>query len=550
MGLGLLLVAGACTSDSSEAATTTTASIVAGGRSAIDGLVGLCQSALESEPPDIARLAIDPSMTGQLLSIPDDLVDDASQEFFDCLGAEQAAVYLATDFIVTGVVLPDDTATCLVPAMETDGPAILEVSIRRARLETAPDDAIDTFTDAFLTCVPGRYLAVALREGNPMGYAASVDEACLDEAQTTNGTAMRIFWRMQLSTTDTPDSGILDDEQTAAIVAPLYKCIDTGNFIAADPSTGAQISATSRACIGEAAQLHGYWESKLAFRDFEQAEYEADISGCLSPEEAEIILGTPIPVDDPTASKFAAVDECWTARTEAGGRDLISALADLDDVQLGALAAELAACAGADGVAGRIASTLFGSRGLPQGSYDCLRPTTAADPAAVLAGRLSVEAGRVPTEAAGRAYLDSAKACIPLGIAGRALFVDYTAPGIVDTIDFRCVDREYDAAPDSLDAYWLGTILGGFTTAEAPSALAETAVAPLHRCVDPGRGFSAVAASVGVVISAETITCITTSTEALGLFELRIAGIEPPSDAFNQGIAECLTGDEIEAFQS
>lgn len=489
-------------------------------------------------------------MTGQVLSIPDDLVDDASQELFDCLGAEQSAAYLATDFIVTGVVLPDGTASCLVPAMETDGPTILEVSIRRTRLETASDDAVKTFTDAFLTCVPGRYLAVALQEGNPLRYAASVDEACLDEAQETDGAAMRIFWRMQLSVTDTPDPTILDDEQTAAIVAPLYDCIDTGTFIAADPTIGAQISTSSRACIGEAAQLHGYWESKLAFRDFEQAEYETDISGCLSPEEAQLVLGTPIPVDDPTASKFAAVDECWAARPDASGRDLVAALAELDDLQLDALAADLAACAGADGVAGRIASTMFGSRGLPQGSFDCLRPTTAANPAAALAGRLSVEAGRVPTEIAGRAYLASAKTCIPLGIAGRPLFADYTAPAIVDTIDFACVDQEYDAAPDSLDAYWQGTILGGFTEAGAPSALAKAAVAPLHRCVDPGRGFSAVAASVGVMISAETVACVTGSIEALALFEFRIAGIEPPSDAFNQAVANCLTEEEIEAFQS
>ncbi len=523
---------------------------MAGGRSAVDGLVGLCQSALESEPPDIERLALDPSTTGQLLSIPDDLVDDASQEFFDCLGAEQAAAYLASDFIVTGVELPDETAGCLTPAMEADGPAILEVSIRRTRLETAPDEAIDAFTNAFLTCVPGRYLAVALRQANPMGYAASVNEVCLDAAQETDGGAMQIFWRTQLSTADTPGSSLLDDEQTATIVAPLYECIDTGNFIAADPTTGAQISASSRACIGEAAQRHGYWESKLAFRDFEQAEYEADISGCLSPEEAQIILGTPIPVDDPTASKFAVVDDCWAARPDSGGRELVAALAELNDRQLDSLTAELAACAGADGVAGRIASTRFGSRGLPQGSYDCLRPTTEANPAAALAGRLSFEADRVPTEAAGRAYLESAKACIPVGIAGRPLYADYTAPGIVDTIDFTCVDRAYDAAPDSLDAYWRGTILGGFTDGEDPSALATLAVAPLHRCIDPGRGFSSVAASVGVIVSAETISCITTSIEALALFEFRIAGIEPPSDAFNQAITDCLTEDEIEAFQS
>ena len=285
-------------------------------------------------------------------------------------------------------------------------------------------------------------------------------------------------------------------------------------------------------------------------RDFEQAEYEDDISSCLSPEEAQLILGTPIPVDDPVASKFAAVDECWDARPEAAGRELIPALADFDDRQLQTLAADLAGCAGADGVAGRIASTMFGSRNLPQGSYDCLRPATSGDPAVVLAGRLSVEAGRVPDDSAGQAYLGAAKTCIPLGLASRPLFADYTAPGIVDTIDFACVDREFAAAPASLDAYWQGTILGGFVVDATPTPLAQSAVDPLHRCVDPGRGFSAVAASAGVALSAETVACVTGAIEALGLFELRIAGLEPPDGIFNQTVADCLSEEEVAAFGS
>ena len=125
MFLGLVLIAGACTSDSSEGSETTTSTtlIEAGGRTAVDGLVSLCRSMIEAEPPDITSLAIDPSVTGQVLSIPDDLVDDASRELFECLGPELAAEYMATKIVVTGVLLPAETADCLPPWMPTAQPS-------------------------------------------------------------------------------------------------------------------------------------------------------------------------------------------------------------------------------------------------------------------------------------------------------------------------------------------------------------------------------------------------------------------------------------------
>lgn len=549
--VALIVALTACTSDTGSDSST---SIAAGGRTAVDGLVALCESALAADPPDIERLALDPSVTGQIVSIPDDLVATASQEFFDCLGAERAASYLTSDFIVTGVALPADTAACLVPALQADGATILEVSLRRIRLEEQAEELTDTFIEAFLDCVPGRFLAAALRSVSPFGYAASVDEACLDEAQVSDDAAMRVFWRLQLASTGSNDPERLTDDETAIIVEPLYTCIDTGTFIAADPTTGASLSDSSRACISDAAESHGYWESRIAAKDFDQAGYEGEISGCLNPEEAQFILGTPIPADDPVASNFAAVDTCWAERADANGRDLLAAAAQLDDAALTALATELADCAGADGVAGRIASTTYGTRGLPAGSYACLQPVAAGDPASVLAGRLFVEAGRIPAQTPGAAYRDAALACIPIGIASRSLFADFNGRGVVDSIDFACIDTEFAAAPTAKEAYWQGTVFGGFSTDTTPTSsnptdLARAAVAPLYECVDAGRGFASLAASSGVGLSVDTIVCITESTTALGLLELRIAALEPAEDAFNAAIAACLTAEEIEAFQ-
>ncbi len=537
--IALSLLAGACTSSSdsegSDATTTTSSTDVP--RSAVDGLASLCGTATEDGEVDVAGFALDPSTTGQILSVPDDEVGDASDVLIECLGPDGAGEFVANRTIVTGIPLEADTAECFAGYLEEDN-SVLVLTMRRMRLSKMTEEEVEPLVVAMTDCVPANYLGAALQADDPTSYLVATDLSCMNE---TDDETMRLFWQFQLVQPE-PDPSTLTDDELDQLVAPLYNCIETGAYAAA--GTGVPLSPSSRDCIGEAARLYGLWESKMGERPFDQDSYERDLESCLTPEEAFAVLGTPIPVDDPELSHFADVDRCWAE--QQGDPE-----ATLDATELGAdevldVADELASCAGPEGAAGRMASMSFGSRALPEGSYECILPHATAAPEDLLAGRLLVEAGIPTSESAsfadaGTAYIGAAEDCVPMNMATRGLWADFSLPAISNTIDFACIDEGYATDQAALDAFWQSTVTGtGADSDGQPNEQAATAVAPLYNCVSPGLGFAATAIAQDLVVDEDQVVCIDANVAQSGLLEARLVGTEQPADTFSEAIASCL----------
>jgi hypothetical protein len=546
--LAVVLVTAACTgSASDDAATTTTeASNTINTIDTLNTFVDACRTEQLQSEPDVERLAFDPTITNLALGLLTDEVGPAAAALHDCLG-DDAADYLAADLQLAGQTLPDGTAECFRPFMAEHGDALLEVSIRRVRLEESPPEIGSVFVDTMLECVPGRFLAAPIRTENPAGYAAAVDEECLDAASESDPIPMTAFLELQTLNPRSPDPSTWTEELAAAVVAPLYECIVTGDFIAADPDLTIDLSAATRECFTEAATANGYWETRVAQRPFDEAAYQAATDGCLTPEEALVLLGTPLPADDPEASNFTVVDDCYTDR--AGVDDDASLLDDLADGtidEVSALSAELLACAEPDGVAGRYAATRYNNRALPQGSYDCFSEVVAQnDAAAMLEAILSVEAGFVAPGTGGDAYITAFTTCVPPNIYTRPILRDYSGPGISSFVDADCIDAAYPADAEATATYWQGLVFGGLDDNGVPTALATEAVAAMYDCVNPGQGFASVVADRAELLDT-TIQCMNDATQDAKPIETALIGAELPEGTFNGALADCLTDPEVE----
>lgn len=549
----VLLLASACTSSSSDGAPTK--SVPSDTPTTLDSLsdlVDVCRTEMLRQDPDILRLAIDPAITGYALSLPVDAVTEAAEQLYDCLAVERGAEYLASDLIITGQPLPPETKDCFAPLMSENGPLLIEMSLRWSRLEVPTAEVGDVFIDAMTECVPGRFLAAPILGENPTGYGLAVDTDCLDQAHVDNGEPMLAFWTLQAYSGGAPDPSLWTDEEAKVNVAPLYACIDTGTLIATDPTIGASLSGPTRDCIGGAAQANGFWESRLAQRDFDEDAYRDDITECLSPEEAEAVLGIPVPTDDPETSNFAVVDECYEPTIDETLDEHIEAIANQPE-ELSALALELTGCAGPGGVAGRYASIQLG-RALPEGTYDCFLPLAEADPATMLEGKLFDEAGVAPSPVVGTVFADAISTCVAPSVYTRPVFLVLTSPAILDTVDLSCVDDSLATGTQANTAYWATyvDVITGSITSEAAGASIEQAaiaVAPLYDCVAAGSGFADVAGQTGADLSETTIECIDASIREIQSLELAILGLSLEEGVLNGAIADCLTEDEVEQLQ-
>ena len=552
--VSLIVLATACTgsSDAADSSTTTTTDSDSSPVT-IDSLatfIDTCRTEMLQAEPDIARLAIDPTLTNLTLGLLADEVPEAAAELHKCLGEENAARYLATDLIIAGQLLPDGVAECFEPKMAVDGDALLEVGLRWTRLESSDPSIGQTFIDVMLECVPGSMLAAPIRTGSPEGYAASVDESCLDEAHLDDPEPLSLFWDSQVYNRSGTGENDWTDAQIASVVAPLYACINTGDFIAADPNIGVGLSAATRNCFSEVAAGAGYWESRVAQAPFDSDAYQLAADDCLTPEEALVVLGIPLPVDDPEASNFAAVTDCYAEASIGSGdsESLIADLAELDDSDAAALIEELAACAGTEGVAGHYAATEYNNRALPAGTYDCVLGTAPTDNAEWLSGILHVEAGREVAADAGAAYIASLSECVPANIYTRPVLRDYST--ISSAVDAACIDEALPSGSEAATRYWSALVFGASDSDGAPTAEATAAVEPIYSCVNAGEGFARlVATEAGADLPAESRDCIDQSTMAVGPIETALVGGTLAEGAFNGAIADCLSDEDVEAIQ-
>lgn len=550
--LSFLVFLGACTGSTSEEGTESTTTTTDPDSppttvNAVELIVNACRQELLQAEPSISRLALDPAVTGMALSIPIDDVPKAAEGLYDCLGDENGALYLATDLIASGEALPEGTADCLQGPMAGDGATLLEVSLQWTRLEQPERAEGEVFIDALVECVPGRFLAAPLRTENPAGYELAVDEDCLDGAHSDDGSPMRAFWEFQTYERASADPAtVWTDAEAEAIVAPLYNCVQTGKLIAADPNISVALTEATTDCISEVAEGAGFWESRLAARPFDQGQYEDDLAACLTPEEALSVLGVPIPEDDPDASSFNVVDQCYD---QQGSGELAELLETATAEDITTLANDLAPCAEAEGVAGRYSSVTYRGRALPQGSYDCFLPKAEANPTLLLESKLFVEAGQPAPDEAGRLFIDAMSTCVPPVIYTLGLLLDYSGPSIAPTIDSSCIDEVHGPGSAAATAYWQGITFGGFAEEGELTSLATDAMGPIYSCVDPGMGFAAVADEAGVELSDETIACINDDIRELQPLELSLIGGSLEVGAFNGAIAECLSPFEVEALR-
>lgn len=558
------MFAAACTSSdqTADGTTTTEADSTNTTIDAMADVVDVCRSEMLKAEPDIVRLAIDPAITGFALNLPPEAVPETAAGLHECLGDEFAPAYLAADTIIAGQPLPPEVAECFEPAVVENGVELIEVSLRRARLEVPENEPGQAFVDLLADCVPGRFLASPLLAENEVSYLFSVDQECLDQAHQRDSAPLRAFLEIQVFADGAPDPSAWTDEEASQFVEPLYECVDTGGYIATDPSIGITLSSPTRSCIGEVAVEEGYWETKVALREFDQDRYEESINECLTPEEAFHVLGIPIPTDDPEDSNFAAVADCFTSLSPA---DLPESLADvataddLDDAVAAAaeaddpsdaivtLAAALTECAGPEGVAGSYAGTNFGTP-IPEGTYDCLLPLAQEDAGAMLEGQLLIEAGLSTTPDGGAAFARAFSRCIPAGYHALPLFSDFNSPAMAETISRQCIS---DALPDgsaAADAYW-AEFLARPEGGGEPSERTVLAVADMYACVDPGGGFAAVANRAGAGLSDDSVACINETVFALQPLERALIGSPLPEGALNQVIADCLTEEEVQRLQ-
>ncbi len=563
--VALSLVVSACTGSdqSADDTTTTEADSTATTIDAMADVVDVCRTEMLKDEPDIIRLAIDPAITGFALNLPPEAVPETAAGLYGCLGDEFAPAYLAADTIIAGQPLPAEVVECFEPAVIENGGELIEVSLRRARLEVPETEPGQAFVDLLADCVPGHFLAAPLLAENEVSYLFSVDEECLDEAHQQDSAPLRAFLELQVFADGTPDPSAWTDEEAARFVEPLYECVDTGGYIASDPSVGVTLSSATRACIGEVAAEEGYWETKVALRDFDQERYEASINACLTPEEAFSVLGTPIPTDDPEDSNFEAVNDCFASLSAADLPEALNDVATADDLDdalataadtddpsgaVVALASALTTCAGPEGVAGSYAGTNFGTP-IPEGTYDCLLPLAQDDAGAMLEGQLLIEAGLATTPAGGVAFTQAFGRCIPAGYHALPLFSDFNSPTMADTISRQCIS---DALPDgsaAADAYWAEFLARPDSDGGEPGERAIAAVADMYDCVDPGGGFAAVANRAGAGLSDESVACINESVFALQPLERALIRSPLPEGAISQAIADCLTEEEVERLQ-
>ena len=562
--LALAFLAAACTSanESGDGSTTTDGESTATTLDAMADVVDVCRTEMLKQEPDVVRLAIDPAITGFALNLPPEAVPETAAGLYECLGDEFTPAYLVADTIVAGQQLPSDAVECFAPAVAENGAGLVEVSLRRARFEVPEEEAGQAFVELLTECVPGRFLAAPLQTQSETAYGLWVDEDCLDDAHQADNDPLRAMWELQVFSEGNPDPSVWTDAESVQYVAPLYECVNTGAFIATDPTLGVTVSRPTRTCISGVAEDAGYWESKVALREFDTESYERAIADCLTPEEALQVLGVPIPTDDPIESNFLAVSDCFDSLSPSDVLTGFEELADAEDLQaalaqasesddpagaVNALSVVLSDCAGPEGVAGSYAGLDFGTP-VPEGTYDCLLPLAEADADNMLEGQLQIEAGLATTDATGTAYAEALSQCLPAGYYANSLFAVFSSPSFAETIDRQCITEALPDGSEASDAFW-AEFLDRLGSDSEPNDRAALAVDGLYECVDPGGGFADAAKQAGTDLSDATVECIDDSVRQLQPLEWALVGAPIPSEALSQTIADCLSEEEVEQLR-